>query len=66
MVSEFLHLAIEIQRKRPPEEWRAAIDALPAEAQDECRRYLRGVYYRVRVQAAITSGRPIPPAPTDA
>ena len=63
MISQFLHLATEIQRKRPPSEWRAAIEALPPEAQEECRRYLRGMYYRLRVQAAVKSGRPIPPAP---
>ena len=63
MISQFLHLATEIQRSRKPEEWGAAIDALPAEAQEECRRYLRGMYYRLRVQAAVKSGRPIPPAP---
>lgn len=63
-VSEFLFLAVEIQRRFPPSEWRAAIKALPLEAQDECRRYLRGMYYRIQVQAAIQSGRPIPPVPS--
>lgn len=62
--SEHLWRAIDIQRRAAPEQWRAEIERLPAEAQEECRRYLRGVYHRLQVVAAVKAGRP-PPAPPD-
>lgn len=55
MTSRYLHLAVAIQRRHPRERWREELAKLPAEAQEECRRYLRGMYYRAEV-ARIAKG----------
>lgn len=70
-VSTHLHLAVAIGRKFPRKQWKAELEKLPAEAQEECRRYLRGMYYRaevVRIQGenalCPTDPQPYPQVPS--
>lgn len=56
--------ALAIQRKHPdPKDWKAALEQVPPEAQEECRRYLRGMYYRAAVVATIQGNKLCPTDP---
>ena len=48
-VSTCLHHAVEIQRRRPMAEWRAALATVPADCRPECEQYLSDMVARFRV-----------------
>lgn len=63
-VSTHLHHALAIQRRhRDPRAWKAALEQVPEEAREECRRYLRGMYYRAAVVDTIKGNQQCPTDP---
>lgn len=44
-----LGYAVEIERRRNPKDWPAALEQVPAECRGEVETYLRGIAARIRV-----------------
>ena len=52
-----LHYAVEIERRKAPKDWPAALETVPEYCRDECETYLRGMAARIRA-ARKAKGQP--------
>lgn len=51
-----LGYAVEIERRRNPKDWPAALEQVPAECRGEVETYLRGIAARIRVVRRLKNG----------
>lgn len=49
VISTCLHHAVEIEMRKQPKDWPAALEQVPVECREECREYLKGIAARIRV-----------------